>query len=145
MINIPIKIDKKLRLIKFAFLPAIIIATFFTGNYFFETIDPFKAIFSQKGNTVQWILAVILILTSLVIYRPFCRFICPLAVLMNLTGKFTIFKINKACEKCTDCGMGKKVCPVNAIDDKCKVDESECIRCGKCIESCPKKCLCEKE
>jgi len=48
------------------------------------------------------------------------------------------FKINP--EKCTGCTICAKNCPVNAISGKPKqthvIDNSVCVKCGKCITSC---------
>ena len=43
-------------------------------------------------------------------------------------------------EKCTACGLCKKVCPVEAVSGAKKtphrIDQAKCIKCGACIEAC---------
>ena len=40
--------------------------------------EPFATLFDLRGTAVEWGLLVVTILTSLIIYRPFCNFICPI-------------------------------------------------------------------
>jgi hypothetical protein len=40
--------------------------------------EPFATLFDFRGNAVQWALLIIVVLTSLMMYRPFCNYLCPL-------------------------------------------------------------------
>ena len=40
--------------------------------------EPFPTLFDLRGTAVQWLFLVLIILASLVTYRPFCNFLCPL-------------------------------------------------------------------
>lgn len=41
---------------------------------------------------------------------------------------------------CNKCGVGIKLCPMNAINkDTMDIDENKCIRCFCCVKKCPKK------
>ncbi|PKP27412.1 MAG: hypothetical protein CVU02_03515, partial [Bacteroidetes bacterium HGW-Bacteroidetes-19] len=52
------------------------------------TYDPFIKIFTLSASGwLAYILVGVLILSSLLIYRPFCRAICPVGMLLNLTSK----------------------------------------------------------
>jgi polyferredoxin len=42
------------------------------------TYEPFEALFDLTGTTVQWLLLIVVVLASLVVYRPFCAYLCPL-------------------------------------------------------------------
>ncbi len=49
-------------------------------------------------------------------------------------------------EKCKQCGICKKTCPVNAISGEVrqgpfKINPEICIKCGACIEKCPFKAI----
>jgi polyferredoxin len=137
------KIEKRFRLLRWIVLAGLVIASLSVSHYIFEDIDPYRAIFSLKGNVLQWSLAAILLTAGLFINRPFCRYLCPLAVWLKIAAKFSLFKIKKNDLTCTNCSLCKKSCPVNAIDENCSIDDAECIRCGRCIEACPKNSLCE--
>lgn len=40
--------------------------------------EPFATLFDLRGTTLQWALLIIVILASLMMYRPFCNYLCPL-------------------------------------------------------------------
>lgn len=40
--------------------------------------EPFATLFDLRGTAVQWIFLALIVLASLVTYRPFCNFLCPL-------------------------------------------------------------------
>ena len=44
-------------------------------------------------------------------------------------------------EKCIECGLCIKNCPVNAISDDFVIDNEICTRCNSCIEVCPKDAI----
>lgn len=81
------------------------------------------------------ILAVVLLL-SVILFRPFCRYICPLGALYGLFHKvsFCRFKVDEA--KCTKCGACQMVCGLD-IPVWQKPNSIDCIRCGECKKVCP--------
>jgi len=44
-------------------------------------------------------------------------------------------------DKCIECGLCIKNCPVNAISDDYVVNNEVCTRCNSCIEVCPKNAI----
>jgi hypothetical protein len=50
------------------------------------SFEPFGALFNQTGSTAQWIMLVLVLLGSLVLYRPFCTYICPLDPVVDYIG-----------------------------------------------------------
>lgn len=40
--------------------------------------EPFATLFDLRGTAVQWIFLALIVLASLLTYRPFCNFLCPL-------------------------------------------------------------------
>lgn len=93
---------------------------------------------SAIGFLYAWkfvILAVTVIL-SIIIYRPFCKYICPLGAIYGLFNKVSVFRLRCDTEKCVHCGKCSKVCKMNINPSK-EPCSSECIRCGLCEKSCP--------
>jgi ferredoxin-type protein NapH len=91
------------------------------------------------------------IVGSFFIRRGWCRF-CPtgssIAVLNRFRGfKWTpIFHLEKEEQKCTKCGICKRVCPVQVTQvyeqKGGKITTSMCMSCLRCVEMCPEdSCL----
>jgi ferredoxin-type protein NapH len=79
---------------------------------------------------------VAMLLVSAVVYRPFCRFVCPFGALAAFAAMPAIFKIRHT-EACIGCGKCERACPT---DEAKPTDlKAECYLCGRCIETCPTK------
>lgn len=48
--------------------------------------EPFGALFHLTGSWPQFVLLVVVLLTSLIIFRPFCSYLCPLAPVVDYIG-----------------------------------------------------------
>ncbi|MDO4544649.1 MAG: 4Fe-4S binding protein [Bacillota bacterium] len=86
------------------------------------------------------ILAVIVIL-SIVVYRPFCRYICPLGAVYGLFNPIALYRYSVDEEKCISCGKCQKACGFD-IKTYETPNSPECIRCGKCKTACPANAIC---
>ncbi len=100
---------------------------------------------SMRG-AVGWLYAwknVLLLVTvvlSVLIYRPFCKYICPLGAVYSVFNPISVFRYCVDREKCTGCGMCKKVCKMQ-VDPVEHANHLECIRCGECKKACPVKAI----
>ncbi len=90
--------------------------------------------------TFKIVILVGIIICSAFIFRPFCRFICPLGAIYGLFNKIALVRIKLDKDACVDCGICKKVCPMR-LDPVRESNHPDCIRCGKCIADCPVKAL----
>jgi polyferredoxin len=134
-IRVPFRVEAGLRFGQMIFFAFLVLASVKTGSYFFEKIDPFRTIFNVRGNALQLSIAAFFLFLSLFIYRPFCRYLCPLAFLLSLVGRLSLFRIHKP-TGCTNCGLCQKRCPISVIDAMNQVKDHHCIRCGECLEAC---------
>lgn len=86
------------------------------------------------GALFDWkiILLVAILVLCLFIYRPFCRFLCPLGALYSFFNRFALLRYKVDEKTCTHCNACLEVCKM----DIKRVSDRECIQCGACVPSC---------
>lgn len=86
------------------------------------------------GALFRWkvIILVFLIGAGIFLFRPFCRFLCPLGAFYSLFHKVSVLGVTVDVEKCTGCGR----CTHHCRMDVRQVGDRECIQCGACIKEC---------
>ena len=146
--EIPKKIDKPLRYLKYLVLVWAIYFTWKTGTLFIRPYDPFAA-FSHipAGWTELWgsfaigfSVLIISLVASMFFDRFFCKYACPLGGLLGIFSKISLFKIKRENTTCIHCNLCTKSCPVNIeVSSLEKIDSAECIGCLQCVTSCPTK------
>ena len=133
-------------------LPAIVVNDLGMGDPFFckyicpqgvlEGAIPLAAvnegIRSALGSLFNWKLAILIVVVvlSVLFYRPFCKWICPLGAFYALMNKVSLLGIKVDEHKCVSCGKCARVCKMD-VDVTKTPNHTECIRCGKCITACP--------
>lgn len=91
------------------------------------------------GWLTVWKFAVlaVFLLAMLVIYRPFCRFLCPLGAWYGLFNQQSLLGVRVDAWRCTGCGHCAQICRM----DVHLAGDSECISCGDCVSACPEKAI----
>lgn len=82
------------------------------------------------------IILIVVAVLSVLFYRPFCKWICPLGAFYALMNKVSLLGIKVDEHKCVSCGKCARVCKMD-VDVTKTPNHTECIRCGKCITACP--------
>lgn len=95
-------------------------------------------LFSILGSRFVWKVCVLgmIVLASIVIFRPFCKYLCPLGAIYGLMNPIAGVRMRVAKEKCTDCGACRAACEM-CVDPSRTPNSPECIRCGECRKACP--------
>jgi len=89
---------------------------------------------------------IIFLVLSFFIRLFWCR-ICPMGALMSLFASKSLIYLRKDPDKCTQCRICLRVCPVDhdrVFEEMGEEDVSgsDCTLCGKCVEYCPEEgCL----
>ncbi len=78
--------------------------------------------------------------------RVWCRFMCPLAALMQIYARFTRYRIFADKKKCISCNICTSVChmgiDVMSFANKgIPMNDVECVRCSACVVNCPMEVL----
>ena len=92
---------------------------------------------SALGWLYVWknVLLIITIILSIIIYRPFCKYICPLGAVYSVFNPISVFRYRVDKEKCVSCGACSKACKMQ-IDPVNEANHPECIHCGQCKKVC---------
>lgn len=95
------------------------------------------------GFLFAWknLILIVLVLLSLVVYRPFCRYLCPLGAAYGLFNPVSLYRIRVDEHICNGCGACQRACKMG-IDAQHIPNSVDCIRCGDCVKSCPQGAMC---
>lgn len=97
-----------------------------------------EGIRAAAGALYAWkfVLLGLVVVLSIAVYRPFCRYVCPLGAIYGLFNPLAFIRYEVDPDTCIDCGKCGKVCPMD-IDLHKTPDSRLCVRCGKCVQACP--------
>ncbi len=94
------------------------------------------------GNLFLWksCILITVIFLSILLYRPFCKWLCPLGAFYALFNRISWVNIETNPNRCISCGRCVSVCGMD-VDITRNPGHTECIRCGVCIINCPTKAI----
>ncbi len=151
--------DKVLRYLKYAILVAFVLllpmlALDLIGQgqpWFCKYICPSGTLFaglplvlsneslqSVAGGLFVWKVAlmIFILLLCIPVYRPFCRYLCPLGAIYGLFNPVALYRYRVDASACTRCKACEKACPMTVATYRTP-NSPECIRCGICKSICP--------
>ncbi|MGB0506440.1 MAG: 4Fe-4S binding protein [Pikeienuella sp.] len=140
--------DDRLKWTKYGVLAALV-AIMFSAPAALDTaieVEPFKtAVTTYFMREWYYVLyAVGLLLLSMVLFKGFCRYVCPLGAVMAIGGLIRTRKwIDRRGECGTPCQLCKVKCAYGAIKKTGEIQYSECFQCLDCvtIHDDPKQCV----
>lgn len=140
---IPAKYDRPLRYLRYVSLIFTVYLTTNSLKLVFLEVDPYYALFhfwSDEATVGGIIVLVVVLIASLFVERPWCKYACPFGAVLGLTNFVRIFKLKRNASTCIDCGLCDQSCPMNIkISDKAVVTNHQCIACNECTSQvkCP--------
>lgn len=84
-----------------------------------------------------------IVVLSMFLYRPFCRYICPLGAIYSFFNPISLYRYgidDSKCNRCKGCHACANACPMG-VDPVKTPNSLECIRCGTCSATCPQKAI----
>ena len=161
-IKVPQKVNKVLRYLKYFILAFFVFVLPFALQDKYGMSDPYfckyicpsgilfgaipliamnKALTASLGALfgLKFTVLAIISMLSMIFYRPFCRYLCPLGAFLGMFNPISLYrlKINGKCIKCRKC---ERTCKLDIPTYKTP-NSPECIRCGECIKACPVKAI----
>ncbi|MGI9500726.1 MAG: 4Fe-4S binding protein [Geminicoccaceae bacterium] len=147
-ITLPDHWDRRLKWLKFGVL-AILIAAALTSAAATDVlveIEPFKTAITL-GFVRDWpfvAYAVFWLILGMVLFKGFCRYLCPLGALLAIVGRLRRLAWIERREECgSPCQLCRVRCQYQAIEPSGKVDYDECFQCLDCVTiyEDPKTCV----
>jgi len=142
---IPLKIDHILRYLRYFVLLLVVYLTAASGILIFEKVDPYFALFNfwtGEATILSIAILVLILLASLLIERPWCKYACPYGALLGIFNLFRIYKIRRNSATCIHCRACDRACPMNIKVSTAKsIINHQCISCLECTSelACPVK------
>ena len=140
---VPYALDRGLAKLKYVVLAIILYFTWGYGELEFRVADPCYALISRHGEDITfwaYVVSGAIVVGSLFVLLPFCRWLCPLAAVLHPFSRFGLTRIKRDEGACINCGACSKACPTNIkVATVKKVTAARCLSCLNCVEACPDK------
>jgi len=95
--------------------------------------------FTNISSFALWVLVGLLVL-SILIRSFWCRCLCPYGALLGGLSLFSLLKIHRNDDTCTQCQKCTRTCPADInVHKTLSVISDECHACLKCVAVCPEK------
>ncbi|NLF30186.1 MAG: 4Fe-4S binding protein [Planctomycetes bacterium] len=161
---VPRWVDRPLRVLPWLYLGAVVyfavggIAAFgldlrVVPDFLICRFDPFVSLFravdlraaaagrwadvlqASGPGWIWWVLGGVLAL-SVVVGRPYCRWVCPYGALLGACSRASWKHVTVMPGECCDCELCSDACHYGAIEDHAAV-AAHCLACARCYEECP--------
>lgn len=115
-LRVPAWLEIPLRLIPYLYLGLAVLFAATGAGFIICQYDPFVGFFRFGATFNMIIFGFFLLLLGTVVARPYCRYLCPLGVLLNWFSRLSRKHVNITPSECTNCRLCEESCPVEAIN-----------------------------
>lgn len=140
-VTVPRGLDRVLSLLKYPLLAVILYFTYATAELVLRGFDPCYALISRHGEDITfwaYVISAAIVLGSLAVVMPFCRWLCPLAAVLNPMSRVGVARVKRNEGQCAGCGECSTACPMAIpVDELHQVTAARCLSCLRCVDACP--------
>ena len=137
-LTVSMRADRKLKSVKYMVLAVICVSALVSVPWSdrLVEVEPFKTsitlVFDRSWPFVTW--AAALLLLNMVVYKSFCRYLCPLGAGVALLGRLRLHKwLPRRVECGSPCQRCASDCRYQAIEKSGAIDYVECFQCLDCV------------
>jgi len=114
-VKLPRAVESVMISIPFIYLGLSVLSSATESQFLICRYDPFVGIFRLDAPYTMIIFGALLLVAGIFINRPYCRYLCPYGVLLNLFSRFSHRHLTITPAECTNCRLCEDVCPYDAI------------------------------
>jgi NosR/NirI family nitrous oxide reductase transcriptional regulator len=114
-VKLPKAVESIMISVPFIYLGLSILSAATESQFLTCRYDPFVGIFRLDAPYTMIIFGALLLVAGIFINRPYCRYLCPYGVLMNIFSRFSSRHLTITPAECTDCRLCEDACPYDAI------------------------------
>ena len=114
-VGLPEWLEKSLRMLAYVYLG---LAVYFAANgaaFVICRYDPFVGFFRLSAGFDMLVLGGSLLVIGVFVGRPYCRFLCPYGVLLDLMSRLSRWRVTITPAACVQCRLCETSCPYGAI------------------------------
>jgi transcriptional regulator of nitric oxide reductase len=137
-VEMPARWDARLKWLKYVVLAALVAVTLWLPQHMDKAaeVEPFKTaittFFLREWYYAAY--AIFWLLLGMMLFKGFCRYVCPLGALMAIGGALRLRRwIPRRVECGSPCQLCRVECQYGAIEKSGKIDYAECFQCLDCV------------
>lgn len=115
----PLKVPKAAEIVlasvPFVYLAVAVVFSATGSQFIICRYDPFVGIFRFNAPHTMIVFGILLLVAGIFINRPYCRYLCPYGVLLNVFSRFSWKHLTITPAECTNCRLCEESCPYDAI------------------------------
>jgi polyferredoxin len=139
-LHIPERVERLLLLSSYLLLAAgfagLGFLAFLSGPY--QSFNGLLAGNSGYLTIPAWSFLGLVLVSSLLVDRPFCRYLCVEGARHGLLSLGRVFSLRRSESACVNCGACDRACPTRVkVSNMRHVRHPQCINCLDCVRSCP--------
>lgn len=114
-VKLPKAVESVMVAVPFIYLGLAVLFAAMRSQFIICRYDPFVGIFRLDAPYTMIVFGALLLISGIFINRPYCRYLCPYGVLLNLFSRFSGRHLTITPAECTNCRLCEDVCPYDAI------------------------------
>ncbi|TAL59272.1 MAG: 4Fe-4S binding protein [Bacteroidetes bacterium] len=114
-VKLPKTVEVMLASVPFVYLSLAVVSASTNSQFLICRYDPFIGIFRLDAPYTMIVFGVLLLLSGIFVNRPYCRFLCPYGVILNVFSRFAGKHLTITPAECTNCRLCEEACPYDAI------------------------------